>query len=200
MSKQRILKLTLLAGLAVLAGLAGCKESEQLASLADLTDRASLERLASLPETSSIVLSLEGHQAMLPPEPGETGRRLASFDKSFLLEVTREGLPDLAGTPGLKAIVVWGGGEMLPRLDSRLRLTMLSRLSGEELRATPLDAVARFEGEVLDLRHSLEKAGAEVRSARGGIVTLSATVDVLLEVLARPDLVKLEKPVLQKQL
>lgn len=190
----------LLSLLALLALLAGCRESEQLAGLADLTDRASLERLAALPETATVLLSLEGHDAMLAPEPGEGGRRLASFHKSFLLEVPRASLPDLADTPGLKAIVVWGGGEVLPKLDSRLRLSLLTRFSGEELRSTPLEVIARFEGDGLDLRHSLETMGAEVRSAHGGIVTMNATADVLLELVARPDLVKLEKPVLQKQL
>lgn len=197
MRTERILIIALLTGL-VLA--AGCKEGEQLAGLADLADRTSLERLATLPGNASVVLSLEGHQAMQAPEPGEAGRRLASFDRSYLLEVPRESLPDLAATPHLKAIVVWGGGDLLPRLDSRLRMTMLSRLSGDELRSTPLDAVARFEGDGLDLRHSLETMGAEVRSARGGIVTLSATVDVMLQIAERPDLVKMEKPVLQKML
>ncbi len=179
--------------------LTGCRDGDGLENLARVTDRTSLERLAAMPEGALVALSLDGHQAMDGlPELGESGRRLSSFDHAFLVEVRREFLPELATTPGLKAIVVWGEADVARKLDPRLRLAMLSRLSGEELRATPLEVIARFAGDGLDLRHALEKAGADPRSVIAGVVTMSGTVDVLLEILAREDLVSMSKPVLQK--
>lgn len=179
----------------------GCKPGEGLDGLAKVTDEASLKRLATVPADSMVLLSIQGHEAMGDlPDLGEGGRRLSSFDQTYLVEVSHSMLLDLAATPGLKAIVVWGSGGLTSALDSRLRLTMLSRVSGDELRDTPLEVVARFSGDGLDLRHSLEKMGANPRSVNAGVVTMDATVDVLFEILARPDLVSLTKPVLQKPL
>jgi hypothetical protein len=193
--------LALCLALLALTNLGGCKPGEGLDVLTEVTDEASLQRLAAVPADSMVLLSVQGHEAMGElPDLGEGGRRLSSFDKTYLVEVARPVILDLAATPGLKAIVVWGGSDLTTGLDSRLRLTMLSRVSGDELRDTPLAVVARFSGDGLDLRHSLEKLGANPRSVNAGVVTMDATVDVLFEILARPDLMSLSKPVLQKPL
>ena len=184
-----------------LLALGSCKPGDGLKELARFTDEASLERLAEVPADSMVLLSVQGHDAMGDlPDLGEGGRRLSSFDKTYLVNVPRAVIPDLAAIPGLKAIVVWGSGDMVSRLGARLRLTMLTRVSGDQLRNTPLEVVARFSGDILDLRHKLEKLGANPRSVNAGVVTMDATVDVLFEILARPDLVSLTKPVLQKPL
>jgi len=187
--------------LPVLLSLPACKAGKGLEKLTEVTDETSLERLAAMPADSKVLLSLQGHEAMEGvPDLGEEGRRLSSFGKAYLVEVPRALVLDLAETPGLKSIVVWGDAGIVQGLDTRLRLTMLSRVSGDELRQTPVTAVARFEGDGLDLRHSLEKMGARTRSVNAGVVTLDATVDVLFDILARSDLVSMAKPILQKPL
>ena len=187
--------------LSCLLALASCKPGEIRDELAKFTDEASLARLEAVPSESRILLSVEGHEAMGElPDLGEGGRNLGSFDKTYLLEIPWVVIPDLTATPGLKSIVVWGSADYVTRMDARLRLTMLSRVSGDELRNSPMEVVARFNGDVLDLRHSLEKLGAEPRSVNAGVVTMDATVDVLFEILARPDLVSLAKPILQRPL
>ena len=184
-----------------LLALCSCKPGEVRDELAKFTDEASLARLAAVPPGSSVLLSVQGHEAMGDlPDLGEGGRKLGSFDKTYLVEVPVAVISDLLATPGLKAIVIWGSGEIVAGMDARLRLTMLSRVSGSELRHTPLEVIARFSGDALDLRHSLEKMGADPRSVNAEVVTMNATVDVLFDVLARPDLVSLAKPVLQKPL
>ncbi|MBU8871705.1 MAG: hypothetical protein KOO60_12635 [Gemmatimonadales bacterium] len=182
--------------LLTILALGSCKPGEISDELARFTDEDSLARLAEVPVESMILLSLLGHQAMGDlPDLGEGGRKLSSFGKSYLVEVPWEVLPDLAATPGLNSVVIWGNSDLATKMDARLRLTMLSRVSGPELRETPLAVVARFSGDVLDLRHSLEKLGAAPRSVNAGVVTMDATVDVLLEILARSDLVSLAKPI-----
>lgn len=176
-----------------------CRQGPGAEELARFADEQSLARLAALPPDARLLLSFEGHEAMGPlPDLGENGRKLGSFGKTYLVLVDRAVVPDLLATPGLKAVVGWGGEKIVGKMDARVRLTMLSRVAGEELRATPVPVVARFGGDVLDLRHRLEKLGAEVHTANAGVVTMDAPVDVLFEILADSDLISIAKPMVMK--
>jgi hypothetical protein len=180
--------------LAALCLLAGCHGGE----LCDRSDPLSMERLADLPPAATVLLSLHGDA--LPadlPALGEGGRRVGGFGGSVLVVAARDAVSGLARLSGVERVVVWGDGARMGRMDAPLRDEILSRLDGER-RDEPLPAIATFAGDAPGLVEELTALGARVGSRSGAIVTLEAAPQVLLRVLARADLTKLEKPILMQ--
>lgn len=182
-----------------LSGLHGCRDSETSGELASLADAGSVKRLESIPAESSVLISLHGKDRLteLPPAT-EGGRELGRYGKSVLLEMPRSAVSALAGSEEIERLFIWGDEQVVGRLDPLLRGKLLSRLDNPDRQGEPVSVIASFKTTDPKLLDSLVELGAEPGSQSGGIVTLTATPDVLMQILARPDLIKLEQSKLLK--
>lgn len=190
--------MTRLSGLCLMVGVAcllvGCRGGE----LNDRADRLSSERLDGLPAAATVLLSLHGGASPPPLPPlGEGGRTVSESGGAALVVAARGLVAGLARLEGVERIVVWGDGARAGRLESRLRDDILVRLDADRDDET-LPVIATFAGDAPDLIDELSALGARVGSRSGSIVTLEAAPQALLRVFARDDLVKLEKPELQR--
>ncbi|MFH1843604.1 MAG: hypothetical protein ABIF77_10415 [bacterium] len=178
-----------------LTGLAGCRDQEQSADLAKLLDAGSMTRLEKLPEAGTVLVSLHGNEPLAEmPQLSEGGRQLGKFGSAILLEVPRGDLSALAGLEQIQSAIVWGAGEVVGRLDPRLRNTLLTMLDSDRRDDEPLDVIATFAEDSPGLAESLTEMGAVIGSHSGRVVTLKATVGNLFAILARPDLTELSQP------
>jgi len=161
-----------------------------------LLDSASRQRLAAVPEGTNVLLSLTADRPPqdLPPLGG--GRALGRTGNSVLLEVPPGVLPSLSKIDGLRSGTVWGPQNLLGRLDPGLLSAMLEAFDlGTQTEA--MSMIARFDDVAADPRPALEGEGAAIGSMAGGIVTLSASPEAALSILALPHLIQLTKPKLQ---
>ncbi|PID81039.1 hypothetical protein CSA17_04855 [bacterium DOLJORAL78_65_58] len=184
----------------------GCKDSREARALERVTDTASLQRLRAVPEGGSVLFSVHGTEALTEmPALGADFRRLGSSGHSWLVvgpldQSDPRQLTPLAATPELDRLVIWGDGAVVAKLDSRLRRTMLMHLSRADDDGKMLRVVARFAPGDTPLGPGLRELGAQVGSQGAGVVTLDASVPVLLKILARDDLIELSSPVMQQPL
>jgi hypothetical protein len=182
--------LVLMAG--VVVGLVGCRSEEPLA---DLLDEASQTRLEALSADANVLLSLQSEaplEGALPLEEG--GRRLGGTGNSVLLEVPRAALSQLADLEGLTSVVVWGGGEIVRRLDPFLRKELLARMDSPPKRDEPLSMIATFQEGADDYAQQLAALDVKPRSIVGNVATLDASPETAFKILALPSLVKLSQP------
>lgn len=171
--------------------LVGCRGDD----LGGRADDASLARFDALPDTAGVLLSLHGPD--LPTQVPDT-RPLGGVGDARLMLADRASLPGLIAYEGLDKVIVWGGEAVLGKMDALLRVEMLGRLHDSARAREPMPIIARFDAPDADLRDELAGLGAVIGSRSGDVVTLQAAPPVLLEILARPDLVMLEKPMLQQ--
>jgi len=192
MSRRFIPLLFLFACTAFVCLLTGCGGSE----FGNVAGKASQARLVALPYGSDVLLSVHGGR--LPVEPlelGRGGRRLNSSGDAVLVVVAQASVPRLAATEGVERIVIWGRGDDLGRLDPLLRADLLARI-GTVRESDAVAVVGTFAAGSLDPTADLIAQGVRVGGRSGGIVTMEAMPCVLLDVLNRGDLIKLEKSIM----
>lgn len=173
--------------------LAGCRGGP----LDEFADTDSLARLHALPGDAALMLSLHG-PGLSEGFPGT--KPLGSLGDSRLLVAPRSFEATLDDIAHLERVVVWGDDRAVGRLDPLVRLDLLMHLDASQGRDDPedeLSAIATFAGDASALRADLGTLGLSVGSATGGVATLTGPTSALLDLLARPDLIRLEKPELQ---
>jgi hypothetical protein len=194
MTSRRIMTMGGLAILAIVFLLPGCGGTK----LGNVAGKASQARLVAVPYGSDVLLSIHGGRLPVAPlDLGGGGRELNSIGEAVLVVVAQATVPKLAATEGVERIVIWGRGDDLGRLDPMLRADLLSRI-GTIREDDAVAVVGTFAAGSLDPTADLVAKGVRVGSRTGGIVTMEATPCVLLDVLNRGDLVKLEKPELMQ--
>ena len=195
--RQILLLLTLMFALALALVVTGCKD-QLPAELTGLADENSVARLAVLPPDTNLLLSLHSSGVLGSiPDLGPGGRELGRFGPTALVLVNRARVAQLTKTPGLEHLVLWGDEKSLNRMGPMLRNDILSGMASDSWPEIEYAAVGEFVGTGPQLKQSLLDEGAEVGSSGGGVVTLTATCEVLFNILARDDLRQLKKSNLQ---
>jgi hypothetical protein len=166
--------------------------------LAGLADEKSQQRYDALPADSGLLLALQADGKLGDlPNLGEKGRQLGRTGSTALVEVSRDMLPALAEVEGVTGFVLWGDEKATGKLDPLLRDALLKGMAQPDWRATQHDLIGTFDDTGVDLEQSLVEAGAVPGSVSGGIVTFTATSEVIFDLLARDDLRQLKNPSLQ---
>ncbi len=191
-------KIKILLLLAVLVVFNGCKD-QLPTEMAGLADQQSLQRLATLPEDSGLLLSLhsDGVLGQLP-NLGPDGRELGRFGPTKLALVSRERVPALAKVDGLTGLVLWGDEKAVTKIDPMLRNAILAGMAATDWRETKYSVIATFADGTTNLAQSLADAGAVTGSITGNTATFVATSEVIFDILGRNDLRQLKKPDLQR--
>lgn len=188
----------LLSVVALTLGLGCASQRTPLATA--LAPLASPPSLARLPEdaTAPVVISIRHGDQPVPDLPPDQVRSLAFIQGLVLLEVQPGASRALARVPAGQDVVVWGSGVAVAKLGPVLRGQLARVAADETWRTTLVPAIATFAAPADDLVAQLTARGAGVGSASGGIVTLSATAEILLDLLNRPDLLALQSPTRQR--
>ncbi len=188
--------LLLLGSIILMTMLSGCKDNLS-GDLAGLADQQSLDRYATLPADSGLLLCLQSDGVLGKlPDLGPNGRQLGRFGPTTLVEVSRDLVPALAEVDGLKGLVLWGDDKAASKLDPLLRSIMLSEMAMPNWQATEHPVIGTFDDDGADLKQALTAAGAHPRSVNGGIATFAATSQVIFDILAWDNLRQLKKPTL----
>jgi hypothetical protein len=178
---------------------AGCasQRTPLATALAPLADAPSLARLPD-DATAPVVISVRHGDQPAPDLPPDQVRSLAFVQGLALLEVQPGASEALAGVPAGQDVVVWGSGVAIAKLGPALRGQLARVAASGNWRTTVVPAIATFAAPADDVVAQLVARGAGVGSASGGIVTVSATADVLLDLLNRPELLSLQSPTHQR--
>ncbi len=180
--------------LALLLLLAGCNDD-----LAGLADQKSLDRLASLPADSGLLLCLQADGALGKlPDLGPGGRQLGRFGPSTLVEVSRDAVPALAKIEGLKSMVLWGDENAAGKLDPMLKSELLGSMANPDWRLVQHRVIGTFDLESSNLKDALTAAGAQAGSVVDGIATFKASNEIIFDILAWENLRQLKKPTLMR--
>ncbi len=175
---------------AALGALAGCRGGD----MERLLDQDSQQRLAALGKDARVLISLRGEtQTPQVPTLGKGDRVLDHAGHSVLLDVDRATLPMLADADGVQDGTIWGGSDVIGRIDPPLRAQLLGALD-KPAEVAPLAMVGRFDASVSHVTDAIAACGGKVNSVAGGIVTLEAPARSVLRILAVPGLVELKKP------
>jgi len=190
-----MLKIKILLLLSLVFLMTGCKDNLPR----DLADERSLERYESLPVDSDLLLCLQSDGVLGKlPDLGSDGREMGRFGPSTLVVVSRDRVPALSEIEGLTGFVLWGDETAVEKLDPMLKSALLSAMALPGWRETKHRIIGTFDPESMDIEGALTAAGANPRSATGGIVTFSATCEVIFDILAWDNLRQLKQPTLMR--
>lgn len=181
----------------------GCASSRAARTpLADALESLADQRsLARLPHDATVPVVVSVRHGVDPFDlPAGQSRSLAFVGGLALVEVQPAACEALAAAARGHDVVIWGAGPLVARLGSSLREQLAWHAAAGSWQTATLPAIAVFASPTDDLPARLAELDVQVGSASEGLVTLSASPEALLDLLALADLTSLQSPADQRPL